>query len=130
MSHDGPYGAIHIWQVRVHDHDCPWVSGAIGGNNHISFLLMLLLGEAAVLSWAACTYLRCAPPAAVCSCALAEASSSSLTSGALPCLSLSWILDALTPSRVTRVYTVTHEASSALAAARLALVGLPLMVSI
>lgn len=35
--------------VRVMDHDCPWVARCIGGNNHATFVGMLVLGELAIV---------------------------------------------------------------------------------
>ena len=56
------YSKLSGGAVRCFDHDCPWVGGAVGAGNHASFVSMCLLGEGAVLLWAATLCLAGPPP--------------------------------------------------------------------
>ena len=49
-------------QIRLMDHDCPWVGRAIGKGNHLSFVTMITCGFLAVLFWICALFFSRPPP--------------------------------------------------------------------
>lgn len=42
------YSKMSDGLIRVMDHDCPWVAGSVGAGNHCAFVLMTIVGQAAL----------------------------------------------------------------------------------